>query len=509
MKIYNQEQLDGLTDAIQDCQSLSYTSKLEKVLDSLIPAIKEYAKFKSLSSKDDKDLYYTRSVLVTSNWNLNDDVFDKGEVWKARHTPSHKPTNLEHDEKQLVGHITENWAINKNGDIISESVSENDLPDIFHIVNGSVIYRSWQDSKLSERAETLIGEIEEGKKYVSMECLFTNFDYAVISPDNQYNVVARTEQTSWMTKHLRAYGGKGEYEGYRIGRLLRNITFSGKGFVDKPANPNSIIFSKDDMFKFGQASYSNPFEQNNLENGVNIEIDKTKTIGETHMSDILEKQNAELKEELKNLKVQLDEASAKMAKANIEKYEKTIEELTISKSSLESQIDDTALQYEELKEKCEALSQELEDVKKSESELRKRLAEEAAAKLKTDRISTLVDGGVEKEVAEKKVELFSNLNDEQFAAVSEEIISATKSKEEEPAQEEQAESQELEEQEEEQDEAEANATEETLEEVEEKEDVSMAVENEPVTDERADIREKLSLAFAKEFGQEDNPGEEK
>ena len=47
-----------------------------------------------------------------------------------------------------------------------------------------------------------------------------------------------------MTKFLRAYGGEGEHENYKIGRVLRQITFSGKGFVDRPANPDSIIFNE-------------------------------------------------------------------------------------------------------------------------------------------------------------------------------------------------------------------------------------------------------------------------
>ena len=83
-----------------------------------------------------------------------------------------------------------------------------------------------------------------------MECFFTGFDYGLIDQKTgDYKVLSRNNDTAYLSKHLRAYGGTGEHEGYKIGRVLRNITFSGKGFVDRPANPDSIIFSKD-AFQF-------------------------------------------------------------------------------------------------------------------------------------------------------------------------------------------------------------------------------------------------------------------
>ena len=69
-----------------------------------------------------------------------------------------------------------------------------------------------------------------------MECYFKAFDYGLIDKTTgNYKVLARNDDTSYLTRHLRAYGGTGEHDNYKIGRVLRNITFSGKGFVDKPA----------------------------------------------------------------------------------------------------------------------------------------------------------------------------------------------------------------------------------------------------------------------------------
>jgi hypothetical protein len=90
-----------------------------------------------------------------------------------------------------------------------------------------------------------------------MECVFRNFDYAIVAPDGVHQVIARTEDSAFLTKHLRAYGGSGDYEGYKVGRMLRDLFFSGKGLVTKPANPRSIILPKDiDPFKPETNSFS-------------------------------------------------------------------------------------------------------------------------------------------------------------------------------------------------------------------------------------------------------------
>jgi hypothetical protein len=50
----------------------------------------------------------------------------------------------------------------------------------------------------------------------------------------EQSVVTRNEDTSFLSKHLRSYGGDGEYEGSKVGRLMRNLTFSGKGLGAEP-----------------------------------------------------------------------------------------------------------------------------------------------------------------------------------------------------------------------------------------------------------------------------------
>ena len=242
MHIFDQEKIDGLEAQLSSSASISYACIAEPI-EHKSEDIKK--NIHSLASFSDDDLYYVQSILVSSSWNKNDDIFDKKEVWIAKNTPEDKPTNLEHDENIIIGHITSNWPITEEGILIDENTEVEDLPEKYHILTGSVIYKSFTNPELKDRSEKLIAEIQDGTKYVSMECFFKGFDYGLIEKNTgTYKILSRNNETAYLSKYLRSYGGLGEHENYKIGRVLRNITFSGKGFVDRPANQDSIIFTK-------------------------------------------------------------------------------------------------------------------------------------------------------------------------------------------------------------------------------------------------------------------------
>ncbi len=131
MKVYASE--SDLVQEIRNNTSFAYTHELsplstniaekEKIRAGISKWIDSIPNLKVDAGQVDQDLYYTQSILVTSNWNKNDDVFDKAEVWVARNTPSHKQTNLEHDEHEIVDHITANWAIDQDNKTIDDENS--------------------------------------------------------------------------------------------------------------------------------------------------------------------------------------------------------------------------------------------------------------------------------------------------------------------------------------------------------------------------------------------------
>lgn len=187
------------------------------------------------------DLYYFNSILASTGWNKNDDVFSAQELWKAKSTPVDKKINIMHDENVIVGHMVSSKVCNQEGIEIEDNTPEETLPYKLDVVVGGVLYSIWESPERQAQMNDILAKIENDEMFVSMECLFNNFDYAVVTPNGEDKVIARSEETAFLSKHLRAYGGLGEYQGHKIGRLLKSFVFSGKGLVDNPANPRSFI----------------------------------------------------------------------------------------------------------------------------------------------------------------------------------------------------------------------------------------------------------------------------
>lgn len=454
MIIYEQENIDGLSEKISGSFSIAYNSLLSPFDTGNDSKLNN----KIFASFNDPDLYYVQSILVSSSWNRNDDIFDRKEIWMARKTPEDKPTNLEHDENTIIGHIVSNWTIDDNGQILPEDIDPEILPDKFHIVTGSVIYKSYSTAELRERASKLIAEIEQGTKYVSMECYFNGFDYGLIDKNNgEYKVLSRNNDTAYLTKYLRAYGGQGEHDNYKIGRVLRNITFSGKGFVDKPANPDSIIFQKEIITK---SSIKNEHLTNLGVSDINptINADMEKKI----MSENIEKEVASINQKLdtvsatcvdqiekaRSLASELQQSNQELEAAMKDKEEMLKKEKTKSEelqSAFEKTLSEKELEFQEAAKKWKeekALMEE--DMKKVKSELDSAMESIAAYKMKEEemakkekmmkRKASLSEAGLEDDVIASTLEKFENIDDDSFEVMTSLFLSmAAKNKKEEKA----------------------------------------------------------------------------
>lgn len=402
--IYEAEKADNLAEQIKANASVAYIAQV----DSHIPTKSEMdlakvVAFETLATnKDQFDLYYINSVLVSTGWNKNDDVFDTRETWAARTTPQDKQFNFGHDEKDIIGHITDNMVISRDGTVVEE---ENKLPEQFDIITSAVLYNSWSDPELKERMASIIAEIEEGKWFVSMEALFSNFDYAIVTPDGSSKTIARNEESAFLTKHLRAYGGTGKYEGYEIGRLLRNITFSGKGLVSNPANPRSVIIRDAD-----------PFQSEASEAASEAFLTQPK-LRENEMSDILEKQVEELKAELAETKAHSEALETAISKQKDEEFNTTIEAFEATIAEKEAKVEELKSELEQSQAKTSEVEENLEAVQAKLDEAETKIeAQEAEAKL-IARKAALVEAGATEEEAEEALASFADATDEMFEQV--------------------------------------------------------------------------------------------
>jgi len=174
------------------------------------------------------------SVLVSTGWNRNDDVFDSGETWAARHSPKDKPIDWEHVEDQILGHMKDTVVITKDLSVVADGTQDQGVPEDFHVAVRGVLY----GMRFADRITAIQEQANNNELFVSMECWFSDYDYMIAD----VGIVKRNERTSFLDSHLRCNGGDGVYKGRRIGRVLRNIEFDGIGLVKHPANPDSIIY---------------------------------------------------------------------------------------------------------------------------------------------------------------------------------------------------------------------------------------------------------------------------
>lgn len=183
------------------------------------------------------DLMYVRSILVTSAANDNDDLFLKDEMWNARHSPMLKPANWQHQDKDILGVVYSVQARDSDGNVIDFDCDE-PPKGTYEFVTEAAVFKLIHE----DRAKEIAKRAKSGSLFVSMEAWFDDYDYAMVDESGDVvKVIARNRSTAFLDSHLRAFGGTGKYESYRLCRALREITFGGYGFVDVPANKPSII----------------------------------------------------------------------------------------------------------------------------------------------------------------------------------------------------------------------------------------------------------------------------
>lgn len=398
IKVFQREIDDGVAEVVRSQASVAYCSspsiiQSELVENSLVNKIKA-------ENKGQVDLYYLESILVSTNWNGNDDVFLPGPTWAARNTPEDKQFNFMHNENDIIGHITGSYVIDRQGNRV-EANSDDSHPDDFDIVTRVVLYTSWAEEENRERMQQIITDLQgkDSKWFVSMECLFGGFNYAVADEAGNHKVIIRDEESSFLTKHLRSYGGTGTYEGFRVGRALNNISFSGEGLVDNPANKKSIILGGNETVAFTAA--------------------KQFTIGETNMSDSVKEQLDSLKAELaeaktenKAIKAKMEEVKNQEIQAKIEAHEVVIAEKDAVIAELTTSVADLEAELLKVKEDLKASEESYDNFKKKDEERKKK-------EKKEKREAALIAAGVSTDKAVDTVASLDSLDDDAFASIVE------------------------------------------------------------------------------------------
>lgn len=188
--------------------------------------------------KRQQDLQYFTAIFVSSGQNLNHAYFLPSELLKARDSISNKAIDVEHHEQNVVGHIYDKaymWKDHKVFDptsVVGKKV-ENIEELKMDIAIAGIVYR--------DRFQEIAKEVEEGKWKVSMECYYEDFDIKVgnvVIPRKDAQAMGYDD----MVGNFVVVKNKGEeVVKDTMVRILKGILFSGCGFVEKPANPPSVI----------------------------------------------------------------------------------------------------------------------------------------------------------------------------------------------------------------------------------------------------------------------------
>lgn len=398
---YKQEVDDGLVDLINKrcCSSINSSINVSELV-----KLKDSGFNLSLNSKDvDADLYPLDYILMSTVWNENDDVFTPTETFVSKNTSINKPLNIEHEFERIVGHSVGYEILSEDGKVLQEDgIAIDSLPEKFHLKGKSVIYQIGHTDEQQEKIDKLIIDIKKGKYYISVEALFPNFDYMLKSSNGECKIIERNKTTAFLTKYLRIYNGSGVYDSYKIGRVPRNIIFSGQAIVETPANPNSIIFAKKNNFlSFSKIQTVYSFTESKIKE-VKMENDNKDLIAG------LQKQIQELNEKNNSL-------IASVSKVDAEKLKN---ELEVKVSEVKNLNDEVVKLKANLVEKDSVISnsqKQAEEAVKQLNELKAKLSEienENRFNLRANLVKEKLQLEIEK--SKEIVNTLVSLNDEQF-----------------------------------------------------------------------------------------------
>jgi hypothetical protein len=407
MKIFQKERDDGLQDILGSSKGCvaSLSSLIERAEQPTQLSDETTKVIASFGEGRNFDLYYLQSILASVGPNKNDDVFLAEEIWAARQTPIHKQLNYMHDEKDIIGVITDSAVLDSAGTILT---GESQIDLIKDIATQAVIWTHWADKSKNDRISKIIASIDSKELFVSMEALFRDFDYMMVGPNGESRIVARNEETAFLTKHLRSFGGIGSFEDHRVYRVLRNFTFSGKGVVEDPANPRSII------------------ENNLINKVVTAQTNSLKVSAEYKM------ENPNEIADLKGALAKANEMIASLRSAEVSKASAEVDKAKAEVADLKGQIEALKALAAENKEKMEKMDkeaeakvaeveakskEEMDDAKAKLAEATTKLAEITAEKVVAQRVSKLVALNVAVDKANEVVKSFASLSDEMFEQI--------------------------------------------------------------------------------------------
>ncbi len=329
------------------------------------------------------------NAAVVNEFNKNGDGISTKTAIDSVQQFIHKPTNIEHDKKKVVGHIVNAGFSDYSDSTIIVNVDENEK-NPFNIALGAVVYKTVD----KEFFNTLKRSTDPKNKLhntisASWEVGFSEYKIAVGSKNlKDAEIISDPNKIQEMKGMLRSFGGKGvTEEGKPVYRLIVGEVYPlGIGFTMKPAaNVKGVISEETIELQNKKEETKALFENKEKTEALDLEKMAAKisqnlknTVNNNNIMDI-ENLLTELKSDLQEKKFS-QEAIAGMTSTFADAIKTRDEEYKASLEAAENEKAEIAKANEDLKASVESIKEELKSAQERIQEFEtSKAAEEAVA----------------------------------------------------------------------------------------------------------------------------------
>lgn len=308
------------------------------------------------------------NAAVVNKFNKNGDGINSDIALSIKDYFIHKPTNIEHNRDQVVGHIVSSgFSSYQESKILSDSEIKSS-EDPFNISLAAVVYKN-ASPQFSDLLESSADENGDFSTIISTswELGFNEFAVAIGSEDLKDNEVVYGEEAEKYKEHLTAFGGSGKLEdGRSVHRLVTGEVYPlGVAFTTKPAADVNGVLVADTQENREQSTKANNQFLNKIQEK-SSHIDKKTVIQpkEPNLHNTMETEKL-----INSLEALLDEKrrSNDFSEEAVASISKLVNDVIIEKSSeWKSQVEEAESKAEELEksqaeiaEKYNALQEEL------------------------------------------------------------------------------------------------------------------------------------------------------
>ena len=328
------------------------------------------------------------NAAVVNEFNNNGDGISTKTAIESVQQFVHKPTNIEHNKKKIVGHIVNAGFSSFEDSSLIVNVDKDETKP-FNIALGAVVYKTVDKAFFS----TLKNSTEPGHKMhnvvsASWEVGFKDYHIAIGSKKlEEAEIISDPVKINKLKPLLRGFGGKGITEdGKPIYRLIVGDVYPlGIGFTMKPAANVKGVIADDDKTEVETKKEESKAINLNSSKKQSEELQKIaakisqsikNTVNNNKIMD-LENLLTELKSDLQEKKFS-QEAIAGMTSTFAEAIKQKDEEYKASLESAENEKAEIAKANEELKASVESVKEELQAAQERIAEFEKIKASEEA-----------------------------------------------------------------------------------------------------------------------------------